>query len=113
RLLEESGAVDRVCLATFSDARMARLRRRLPGVATSLSPREVAALRFGPTRRIQAAARRAGAVCVQVPERRGRITVVTPGFVRRAHRLDLQVHVWTVDDPARMTYLLDLGVDGL
>jgi glycerophosphoryl diester phosphodiesterase len=50
---------------------------------------------------------------LQVPVRRGMIEVVTPGFVRRAHALGLVVHVWTVNEPAEMRRLLQLGVDGI
>jgi glycerophosphoryl diester phosphodiesterase len=49
----------------------------------------------------------------QVPERWRGLTVVTPRFVEAAHRLNLPVHVWTVNDPADMRRLLGWGVDGI
>ena len=56
---------------------------------------------------------RQGADCVQVPTGVGRIRIVTRGFVQAAHRAGLPVHVWTVNDPAAMRELLELGVDGV
>ena len=49
----------------------------------------------------------------QVPETSGRYRVVTPAFVRAAHRANIPVHVWTVDDPDDMRRLLEWGVDGI
>jgi glycerophosphoryl diester phosphodiesterase len=34
-----------------------------------------------------------------------------PGFVERAHARGHQVYVWTVDEPADVRFVLDLGVD--
>ena len=112
-LIEAHGAIDRVCLASFSHERLQRIRARLPRVATSMSPREVARLKLGASSRGQGFGVRRGAVCAQVPHHQGRITVVTPRFLRRAHALGIQVHVWTIDDADEMNELLDLGVDGL
>jgi glycerophosphoryl diester phosphodiesterase len=39
--------------------------------------------------------------------------LVDAGFVRRAHDADLEVNVWTVDQPARIRELARLGVDGI
>jgi glycerophosphoryl diester phosphodiesterase len=50
---------------------------------------------------------------VQVPIRQGRVPLVDGRFIDAAHRLHLQVHVWTVDDEATMDRLLGLGVDGI
>lgn len=111
--MERTGAADRVLLASFSDTRLTRLRALAgPKVATSLGMRGVARLRLGSLtgRRLVLPP---SVVAAQVPVRYGRIPVVDRRFVAYAHRLGLQVHVWTIDESAEMHELLDLGVDGI
>jgi glycerophosphoryl diester phosphodiesterase len=48
-----------------------------------------------------------------VPEQAGRTTIVTPPFVRHAHKADVLVKVWTVDERSDIDRLLDWGVDGI
>lgn len=50
---------------------------------------------------------------LQVPEIHRGIRILTPRFIREAHRRNIPVHVWTVDDPADMRRLLSWGVDGI
>ncbi|MGH3446962.1 MAG: glycerophosphodiester phosphodiesterase [Nocardioidaceae bacterium] len=112
--INEHRAWDRVCVAAFSSARLLRLRRMLgPRVATSYGTLGVAALRLLPSTWLRAAAAGHGGLAAQVPVRRGRLEIVTPAFVSQAHELGKQVHVWTIDDPAEMVRLLDMGVDAL
>jgi glycerophosphoryl diester phosphodiesterase len=113
-LVRRAGAVPRVLLAAFSDARTARMRAALgPDLATSLGQRGVAALWLASRLGRGGARATRGLAAAQVPPRSGRVTVVDRRFVAHAHRLGLQVHVWTIDEPAQMHHLLDLGVDGI
>jgi glycerophosphoryl diester phosphodiesterase len=50
---------------------------------------------------------------LQVPETFGRTRVVSPRFVRLAHKAGIVVQVWTVDEPDDIRRLLDWGVDGI
>ncbi|MEO6083208.1 MAG: glycerophosphodiester phosphodiesterase [Umezawaea sp.] len=111
-VLRRSGAMGRVCLASFSDTRLARLRRLGgPRLLTSMGPRSAGALWL--SGRVPVAGLAARGTLAQVPATQGRLRVVDERFVRAAHRRGVEVHVWTVNDAAWMGQLLDLGVDGL
>lgn len=113
-VLHRTQAYDRICVGAFSDARIQAVRAALPpGTATALAPREVAMLRLMPPARVRRRWLPDDVPCVQVPVSLGRLTVVDAAFVRRAHAQGRHVHVWTIDDPAQMRRLLDLGVDGI
>ncbi|WP_239160863.1 glycerophosphodiester phosphodiesterase [Virgisporangium ochraceum] len=111
-VVRRTGTAGRVLLASFSAARLARVRASLPAVATSMGTREAARLWLA-SRVGRRPVLPPSVVAVQVPVRYGRVRVVDGRFVAHAHRLGLQVHVWTIDDPGTMTHLLDLGVDGI
>jgi glycerophosphoryl diester phosphodiesterase len=52
-------------------------------------------------------------MALQIPPSFGGRPLVTPELVAFAHRHEVQVHVWTVNEEAEMERLLDLGVDGV
>jgi glycerophosphoryl diester phosphodiesterase len=118
-LLRRTRSTDRICVASFSDRRRRVAVRALTGtgpVASSLgvgSSTRLVALAAGGAppgvlRRVLA-----GAVAVQLPDRAGPVPVVTRRLVRGVHAAGAQVHVWTVDDPARMRELIGVGVDAI
>ncbi|MFI0356158.1 glycerophosphodiester phosphodiesterase [Actinomadura sp. 9N407] len=121
RVLHRTRAWDRICITSFSTRRLAQMRARLPlytdkDVCMALGPRGVMALRAksygGPTAKLVRLAA-TGVACAQVPYGLGRLPFVTEAFIAQAHALGLQVHAWTVNDPAQMERLLDLDIDGI
>jgi len=112
-VIARTGSANRVCIGAFSGRRLAQIRALLgPDVATSMSPAEIARL-VGATRSKRVARFVTPVAAVQVPASLGGQTIVDRSFVERTHALGMQVHVWTIDDPAQMNRLLDLGVDAI
>lgn len=111
--IRRTKCLDRICVGSFSDKRLRHIRSDFgAGLCTSMGPQEVArlvlssstGLPFGPSRH---------ALIAQVPVRQGPVPVVTQRSIARAHNFDIQVHVWTIDDPRHIGQLLDMGVDGI
>ncbi len=120
RALRDARALERVCVGSFSDHRVAAVREALGSdLCTSLGTREVAALRVaawagGPVaRRFRAALARRPARCVQVPTRWRGVPLLDTRVIAAAHDLGLPIHAWTINDEPSMRRLLAAGVDGI
>jgi glycerophosphoryl diester phosphodiesterase len=107
-----AGALDRVCFGGFADVTLAAARRAQPSACTSAATDEIRRALYKsyvwfPFGHVAYRA-------FQVPEVAGNGTrVVSPRFVRMAHRAACVLHVWTVNTPEDMTRLKSWGVDGV
>lgn len=104
----------RVLLAAGEDDVMAQLRAH---VAATGTPVALGACTAEVVSFVRAAAggepAAAGPMALQIPADFAGRPLITPALVAYAHAREVQVHVWTVNDPAEMKVLLDLGVDGI
>jgi glycerophosphoryl diester phosphodiesterase len=112
--IRAAGALDRVCVGSFSDRRLRRARAALGSrLCTSMGPGEVLRLRLAAWGLLPRAAVPKAPNCAQIPVRHGAVALAEPGMLAYAHALGLPVHVWTVNDPRQMRALLNLGADGI
>jgi glycerophosphoryl diester phosphodiesterase len=102
------GAVDRVGIGAFDDARITALQQRFgPELCTSPGPAELLDYLARPS---DGAFATHG--CLQIPPSFGQFEL-TSELIEAAHALGLQVHVWTINETHEMHRLLDLGVDAV
>ncbi|MDX1662320.1 MAG: glycerophosphodiester phosphodiesterase [Candidatus Promineifilaceae bacterium] len=111
-LIHRYGREEDVLVASFHTQTMAEFRETCPGVATSGTEEEIRPF-FILDRLLLDAVYEPQAEAFQVPEYSGSLHVVTRSFVEGAHEHNVDVHVWTVNDPEDMQRLLALGVDGI
>ncbi len=110
-LVARMGVLNRVCLASFSDERLSRIRHRFGhAICTGAGPRDVRALKFAswdlPFMRVDCH-------CAQVPLVAFGITIPTQRFIALCNARGVAVHVWTVDEAEEMRRLIRLGVNGI
>jgi glycerophosphoryl diester phosphodiesterase len=110
-LLDRMDAWGRVIIGSFSDRRLVTMIRESSGKAqVSAGPR--AARKWWLASRVGRPGP-AGYVALQVPPSMYGLGVIDRRFVRTAERAGLQVHVWTVNQPADVARLWELGVHGI
>lgn len=114
RVLHRTNAWHRVCVGSFNQARLELVRRTFDRpVALSSGPVDVLRLRVASLLPLLLPLARRDVSCVQIPVHYRGFPLVTRDLVAAAHRLGLQVHVWTINEPFLMERLLDAGVDGI
>ena len=111
KVIDRAGARRRVLVAGEQQPPIDEIRALAPGMPTSFPYGEVAEF-------LQAmAANETGykprADALQIPPEYQGWKLATPEVLAFAHGLGVEVHVWTVNDPAEMNALLDVGVTGI
>jgi glycerophosphoryl diester phosphodiesterase len=109
--IRRAGALERVCIGSFADRRVKRIRDILgPQLCTTLGSKGVLRLRLASYGLpvggfVEPAA--------HVPVRYRGLPVVDRQLLAAAQQRDLRVQVWTVNEEQEMERLIDLGVDGI
>lgn len=111
-VLRRTNAIERVCVGSFYRTGLELLRHEEPAVTTSASENEARWTLYRAWCRWPFRRRRPYRA-FQVPQRAGRLTVVSPAFLKQAHADGARVDVWVVDMPNDMLRLFDWGVDGM
>jgi glycerophosphoryl diester phosphodiesterase len=111
-VIRRYGAEDRVFVAAHEHELIEKFRALDGDVLTGFSKKEVRDF-LSRVKGKDFVGYRPQGKALQVPEYFGLRRVLSPAFIDAAHRLEREVHVWTVNQPLRMKRLLGWGVDGI
>lgn len=118
RLLEEHDAFHRVVLASFHDEMYNEYKRlQKAGEVPKefmYSPGVGGVATFYVLQLLGLDALYTDGMCVfQLPTEQYGFNLATKGLVKRAHRHNLAVHYWTINDKEEMKHLISIGADGI
>lgn len=106
-LLSKHDLKDQVVISSFDHRCLKKIREMNPELTTG-SLVKLGVLYVARLLRPEKIAQSVGATGLHLNK-----SYVTPGLVRRARQHGLRVLVWTVNEPAQMSYFIKMGVDGI
>ena len=111
-LVEKHNMTDRILVASFYASVVRQIKAKLPRVATSAGTLQLFIFYllnlFRLTGRYRLRVR-----ALQFWSKVGPFPIITKSLVAAAHRLKLEIHGWTVNEPAEMRRLIGLNVDAI
>jgi len=110
-IVRRARACETTLLTSFDVRTVRRVRALGYEGPTGLAQAEALALLVTPLRVLRRFPLRG--VAAQLPHRQGRIDLGRRALVEKCHALGLELHFWTVNDPARARELRALGADGV
>jgi glycerophosphoryl diester phosphodiesterase len=111
-ILRARKMTDKVIVGSFRQTAIDEFRAQCTEVATAATPAEVRDFlamykvglgeSYSPPMQV-----------LQIPERLGNLQIVSKDFIETARKLNLKVHVWTINDADDMQRLIEMRVDGI
>jgi glycerophosphoryl diester phosphodiesterase len=114
-VVTQTGARDRILVASFDESTREQAVARLPGVVSSATAGHIVQGRLRSWLGLPTAgwSLPPEVKALQIPPTHFGLALVTPSLLRMAHARGLEVHVWTINEPTQMKRLLEMGVDGI
>jgi glycerophosphoryl diester phosphodiesterase len=111
--ISEFDCASRVLLTSFSESRRRQVLRLSPGTATSPSARLMFEILLAVKFRLGIKRLLKSVNVLQIPVSYGPLRLDSPRFIEAIHRYDVEVHYWTINDPAEARRLKESGADGV
>jgi glycerophosphoryl diester phosphodiesterase len=106
KVVADFNAFDRVCFASFHSNRTGKVLRYNQNAIVSMGMKDIALFKFfkfnNKNKKI-----------IQIPLKWKGIKILTRNLIQKAHKNNLLVHVWTINDRKTINNLIDLGVNGI
>ena len=106
KVVTDLNALDRVCFASFRSSRTEKVLQQNKNTIVSMGMKDVALFKFFKfhNKKIK---------IIQIPLKWKGIKILTRNLIQKAHKSNLLVHVWTINDRKIINNLIDLGVNGI
>jgi glycerophosphoryl diester phosphodiesterase len=110
-IIDRAGMARRVLIASEHQAPIDEVRRLAPSIPTNFALADGAEFLMALPPGAPPCSPRGDAL--QIPPEHDGWKLLTPEIIAAAHRIGVEVHVWTIDDEAEMRAARALGVDGI